>query len=182
MPPPSSVAITPSTASGGSRGGVHAPTPLSMSSFSRRDDKTPGRSQGNRRGSRRGEGGSGWDVETPLQGPRDDDVVGRNEEEDIAPLDGNVSDDGSFERQFYLDQEEGGYVLDKSEQDGSGGDMGRFLFENAKTKAREEEMEQKRKNNPRFNARQSAMQDDQDAWEENRLLSSGAATRVSTTS
>ena len=85
-------------------------------------------------------------------------------------------DDDSFDRQFYMGQEEGGYVLDKADQDGNG-DMGRFLFENAKTKAREAEMEQKRKSNPRFNARQSALQDDQDAWEENRLLSSGAATR-----
>ena len=179
MPPPASVPITPSTASGGSRGGVHAPTPLSMGSSLQRNDRTPGPSQSRRRDGRGG-GGSGWDVETPLQGPRDveDEIAGRPDD-DIAPLDGNVSDDGSFERQFYLDQEEGGYVLDKSEQDGNGGDMGRFLFENSKTKAREEEMEQKRKNNPRFNARQSAMQDDQDAWEENRLLSSGAATRVS---
>jgi hypothetical protein len=58
--------------------------------------------------------------------------------------------------------------------------MGRFLFSNEKTKAREAELERKRKENPlsgRFSARKSALQDDQQAWEENRLLSSGAAVK-----
>lgn len=86
--------------------------------------------------------------------------------------------DADFDRHFYLDQEEGGYVLESSNGQGGEGssDMGRFLFENAKTKAREQEMEEKRRQN-RFNPRKSALQDDQDAWEDNRLLSSGAAVR-----
>jgi pre-mRNA-splicing factor ATP-dependent RNA helicase DHX38/PRP16 len=104
---------------------------------------------------------SGWDIETPLQGPRSgDNIPGQPDDED-------------FDRQFYLDQEEGGYVQDSNDQ----GDMGRFLFENSKTKERQEEMEQKRHN--RFNPRKAALQDDQDTWEENRLLRSGAAVRSS---
>jgi pre-mRNA-splicing factor ATP-dependent RNA helicase DHX38/PRP16 len=186
MPPPASMAITPSTTTTNS-GGVHAPTPLSMAYSSKttttsgREDRTPA-PQGGRGGGR----GSGWDIETPLQGPRGGGAEDP-EEDMIAPLDSTITnaDDTDFDRQFYLDQEEGGYVLDKGDDQG-GGDMGRFLFENDKTKAREQEMEKKRqqqqnggvKPQPKYNPRHSALQDDQDAWEENRLLSSGAATRA----
>lgn len=112
---------------------------------------------------------SDWDVETPRQGPRDDVDPTRQ------PMP-SQADDAEFDRHFYLDEnDDGNYVVDQS---GGGDDMGRFLFENAKTKAREEEMEQKRRHQ-RFNPRKSALQDDQEAWEENRLLSSGAAVRSS---
>lgn len=87
-----------------------------------------------------------------------------------APYD---SDGEDFDRQFYL-ADEGGYVVDASDMNSSG-QLGRFLFVNEKTKAREQEMEAKRKNP--ISARQNAMLDDQEAWEENRLLSSGAASR-----
>lgn len=164
MPPPDSTApVTPSTNATSSTmrssnlrykhepgfRRLDAPTPMS------RDDSSRIQRSGPHASAR-----SGWDAETPLQGPRDKDDVPRPDDED-------------FDRQFYLDQEEGGYILDTTDQ----GDMGRFLFENAKTKAREEEMEKKRQN--RFNPRKAALQDDQDAWEENRLLSSGAAVRSS---
>jgi len=154
MPPPAAVPpVTPSTNASASsmrqrrRDDVDAPTPLARRAFNRRD-RTPAPSR------------KGWDLETPMQRPRD-------------AIDPPSPQDDDFDRNFYLDQEEGGYVLDNADQ----GDMGRFLFENAKTKAREQEMEQKRQN--RYNPRKSALQDDQDAWEENRLLSSGAAVRSS---
>jgi pre-mRNA-splicing factor ATP-dependent RNA helicase DHX38/PRP16 len=113
---------------------------------------------------------SDWDAETPLHGPRDNDV-----DDGIDPKRTVPEDDGSeFDRHFYLDEDDdGNYIVDQS----AGQDMGRFLFENAKTKAREEEMEKKRQQ--RYNPRKSALQDDQEAWEENRLLSSGAAVRSS---
>jgi len=82
-----------------------------------------------------------------------------------------------FDREFYLADDDSGFVVDKEELN-SLGKMGRFLFESAKTKAREEEMKRKRHEIPastRISARNSALMDDQDAWEENRLLSSGAA-------
>jgi pre-mRNA-splicing factor ATP-dependent RNA helicase DHX38/PRP16 len=112
---------------------------------------------------------SDWDTETPLPGRRDDVDDG------IDPRRTVPDDDGSeFDRHFYLDEDDdGNYIVDQSDNR----DMGRFLFENSKTKAREEEMEQKRQQ--RYNPRKSALQDDQEAWEENRLLSSGAAVRSS---
>jgi len=70
--------------------------------------------------------------------------------------------------------------------------MGRFLYESEKTRAREVEMEKCRTNqqNPqpkptmikttdtkKLNKKSSSLLDDQEAWEENRLLSSGAAMR-----
>lgn len=98
------------------------------------------------------------------------------------------SDGEDFDREFYL-ADEGGYVVDASAME-TNGQLGRFLFVNEKTKAREKDMEERRKN-PNYkgtgvgpqskqqflSARQSAMLDDQEAWEENRLLSSGAASR-----
>ena len=94
--------------------------------------------------------------------------------------DARIQDEKDFDRSFYLADEEGGFVLDKSEMEASG-DMGRFIFENKKTKEREAEMDRRRREDPRsgrFSARRSAMLDDQQAWEENRLLSSGAAVKL----
>ena len=97
-----------------------------------------------------------------------------------------------FDRQFYDDDEDGRYLLDPSAQvagDTGETNMGRFLFENAKTKQREADMEQRRQRDQqpahppprsaRFNAKKSALEADQEAWEESRLLSSGAAVRSS---
>ena len=60
--------------------------------------------------------------------------------------------------------------------------MGRFLYESKRTKAREEEMEKRKQKlgstgSTIRDARRNALLDDQEAWEENRLLSSGAAVR-----
>lgn len=95
-------------------------------------------------------------------------------------------DDDSFDRQFYLQEDEGHYVQDSSAGMNSGdGPMGRFLYTNNKIQARQLllEKQQQQSNNPpqrqRNNARQSALQDDQDAWEENRLFSSGVANSAS---
>jgi pre-mRNA-splicing factor ATP-dependent RNA helicase DHX38/PRP16 len=90
-----------------------------------------------------------------------------------------ASNDSEFERHFYLAEDEGHFVQDQASTEVDG-DMGRFLFNNEKTRAREAQMERKRQENPlsgRFSARKSAVQDDQHAWEENRLLSSGAAVK-----
>jgi len=88
-------------------------------------------------------------------------------------------DDADFDREFYLaDDEE--FVQDSDRN------MGRFLYESAKTKLREQEMEKQRNENAagvvnpantlRF-AKRNALKDDQEAWENSRLLSSGAAVR-----
>ena len=108
---------------------------------------------------------------------------------DAADNDAIYDSDGTdFDRQFYLAEDEGGYVVDTSEMEAQG-HLGRFLFVNEKIKAREAEMEKRRRNpmlagqahpgqQQRFmSAKQSALMDDQEAWEENRLLSSGAASR-----
>jgi pre-mRNA-splicing factor ATP-dependent RNA helicase DHX38/PRP16 len=142
-----------------------------------------GRTPSNLRSSR-----SDWDAETPLQGPRDGGGAdGRSPEPN--PL--NEDYDSDFDRQFYDNEEDGRYLIDQSAA-GPGGvqDMGRFLFENSKTRAREEEMAKRRlqqgnngglqqpqQRSERFNAKKSALQADQEAWEESRLLSSGAAVR-----
>lgn len=114
--------------------------------------------------------------ETPL-------AAGREQGEDAfartSPVPNGESDDESdFDRDFYLAEEDGGFVVDKEEM-ASSGNMGRFLYESDKTRAREAEMQRKRQENPivRMSAKKSALMDDQDAWEENRLLSSGAAVK-----
>jgi pre-mRNA-splicing factor ATP-dependent RNA helicase DHX38/PRP16 len=171
MPPPRSSLITPASSRQSSdrrhtssrrTAALDAPTPLRP--------KAGGASP------RADPSASSWDLETPAPlGPTDDPDAA------LVPPDNDNNDD-SFDRQFYLQEDEGHYVLDPSSQES--GDMGRFLFQNAKMDAREKEMEKKRLNhNPavqteqqgRFNPRRSAMQDDQEAWEKNRLLSSGAA-------
>ena len=106
---------------------------------------------------------STWDVETPLPAQMDDDPDAA-----LAPLT-EANDDDSFDRHFYLQEDEGHYVI----EDQGGEDLGRFLFNNNKMEAREKEMEQKR--SLRRDPKRNAMLDDQEAWEENRLLSSGAA-------
>lgn len=156
MPPPSEV--TPSTNATAASSMRSSNLRYKHEALSRLDAATPmSRNAATHRSMARTPAStrSGWD-ETPLPSQRDDDNIPQPDDED-------------FDRHFYLDQEEGGYVLDNTDQ----GDMGRFLFENSKTKAREEDMERKRMN--RYNPRKAALQDDQDAWEENRLLSSGAA-------
>lgn len=193
MPPPASRApVTPSTHASGSttsmrRGrhsdNVHAPTPMSRSSFSltpsihsnRRNNHNNSNRRDNpsaNRGRKYRTSRSDWDSETPLQGPRDGSP-------DIPEPTNEDSDDSDFDRQFYDNEEDGRYLIDQA---ADGNDMGRFLFDNSKTKAREEEMAKRRQQqgrSERFNARRSALQKDQEAWEESRLLSSGAAVRSS---
>lgn len=140
---------------------IDAPTPR-RDIAARRDitDRTPAR--------RRNDVSSSWDIETPL-----------TDRDDVDSKLKRPSSDDSFERHFYLAEDEGHYVQDQAGTEVDG-DMGRFLFNNEKTRAREAEMEKKRQENPltgRFSARKSALQDDQHAWEENRLLSSGAAVK-----
>jgi pre-mRNA-splicing factor ATP-dependent RNA helicase DHX38/PRP16 len=90
-------------------------------------------------------------------------------------------DEDDFDRKFYLaDDDE--YVFDESDgrnNQGNQRNMGRFLFESNKTRLREEEMERKRLKGGGIlrDAKRNALLDDQMAWEENRLLSSGAAIR-----
>jgi pre-mRNA-splicing factor ATP-dependent RNA helicase DHX38/PRP16 len=102
-----------------------------------------------------------WDVATPSPPPN-------NDEDD--------NDNASFDRQFYLQEDEGHYVM----QDSS--DMGRFLFENSKTQLRQQQ-QQLQKAGPMTKQtpgsmmqqqRQSKFADDQRAWEENRLRVAGA--------
>ena len=134
------------------------------------DAPTPGRRSATQSAqpSRRGGGGSSaWDIETPLPEASRDDP-------DADLVNPDDDDDDSFDRNFYLQEDEGHYVQERT--GGEEDDMGRFLFTNDKMKAREAAME-KQRTGGRVSARQSALQDDQDAWEENRLLSSGAAVR-----
>jgi pre-mRNA-splicing factor ATP-dependent RNA helicase DHX38/PRP16 len=112
---------------------------------------------------------SAWDNETPTSMVKDDPDASLLRSMPLHHRSEPNEDQDAFNREFYLQEDEGHYVVDAQ----GNNDMGRFLFTNAKTQAREAELEQKRQG--RFNARKSAMQDDQEAWETNRLLSSGAA-------
>ena len=89
-----------------------------------------------------------------------------------ASSDGFVDDDA--ERAYY-DAEEFGAVA--GDDDGVGG--GVFLGDAAKFRAREEAMARERTKGdikqPKMSAKKSALIADQNAWEENRLLTSGAA-------
>ena len=147
---------------------------------------------------------SSWDVETPMSSRRDaeDDALLRSkqrnskksngdddDDEAVAPLKpGDDEGDDEFDRQYYLADDDEAYVPSQDASDPSHQhDLGRFLFESDKTRQREAEMEKKRREGglgggvvpreQRMSARKSALRDDQDAWEENRLLSSGAAVR-----
>jgi pre-mRNA-splicing factor ATP-dependent RNA helicase DHX38/PRP16 len=110
----------------------------------------------------------GVDAPTPMRRPATAKI---DRDESFAPRNKRfAADDDDWDRDFYLNEDDqGNYVPDDEEHQ-----MGRFLFENAKTQEREKELERKRREQPLH--RKSAMQDDQDAWEANRLLSSGAAT------
>ena len=89
--------------------------------------------------------------------------------------------DEEFDRQFYLADDE---EFIQENQANNNQNMGRFLFESNKTKARQEEMEKRKQilgsagsTTTLRDARRNALRDDQETWEENRLLSSGAAIR-----
>jgi hypothetical protein len=73
--------------------------------------------------------------------------------------------DESFERDFYLQEDEGHYVQDDNSEQQA---MGRFLFTSDKIQARVTQ---------KVSARQNALMDDQVAWEENRLVSAGTVRR-----
>ena len=85
-----------------------------------------------------------------------------------------------FDRNFYLGDDDS-VVFDSS--DGVGSSVN--LFENSKTRQREEDMERRREQQRNgmggaikergMSAKRSALNDDQNRWEENRLLTSGAA-------
>ena len=210
MPPPASrgpgtpsthaSTLSSSTASRSRRGDGRgdAPTPIMSRPSSAQRSNNNSNNSNNNNGRRNDTGNrmasssnarsrSDWDAETPIQGPRDGDSS------PIQPIGGEDEYDSDFDREFYDDEEDGRYVIDQSAVDG-GQDMGRFLFENSKTKAREADMEKRRRQqgpmnshtqqqqqprSERFNAKKSALQADQEAWEESRLLSSGAAVRSS---
>ena len=83
-------------------------------------------------------------------------------------------EDEEFDRQFYL-AEDDEYLPNA---DGAASQNGRFIFESERTKAREAEMQKRKSQGGSIRqARQSALDKDQQTWEENRLLSSGAAMR-----
>jgi pre-mRNA-splicing factor ATP-dependent RNA helicase DHX38/PRP16 len=103
-----------------------------------------------------------------------------------AEGDNGEEDDDEFDRRFYLADD------DEYPQGGEGGgggggkDHGRFLFESDRTRAREAEVLRRReaaggggddRRQTMRQARQSTLDKDQRTWEENRLLSSGAAMR-----
>ena len=82
--------------------------------------------------------------------------------------------DEEFDRQFYLAEDD--EYLPNPDSNNSG-TYGRFLYESSRTQAREAEMQKRKQGTSIREARQSALDKDQNTWEENRLLSSGAATR-----
>ena len=97
----------------------------------------------------------------------------------------NTSDneeDAEFDRQFYLADDDVPFIMDSTSSNNDDTfENNRFLFTNDKIRQRELDMQKKRdsgNNRGRMsknNARKSALLDDQEKWEENRLLSSGAA-------
>lgn len=137
-----------------------APTPGRQSSYQQQQQQRTPSSQ------RRGSNHNAWEVETPAPLPRDN--------VDAALIEPLEHADEDFDRDFYLQEDEGHAIQDTTNDN----DLGRFLYTNAKIEARQEAMEKQQKEgqkNPRQNARQSALNHDQQAWEENRLLSAGAA-------
>ncbi|KAL7483408.1 hypothetical protein ACHAW6_009063 [Cyclotella cf. meneghiniana] len=87
-------------------------------------------------------------------------------------------EDDEFDRQFYL-AEDDEYLPNADSQTSQNG---RFIYESERTKAREAEMQKRKQHGGGVGirqARQSALDKDQQTWEENRLLSSGAAMRSS---
>jgi len=96
------------------------------------------------------------------------------------------NDNNDFDRKFYLDDNEDGPTVDQSTDSTSS----RFLFENDKTREREAKLDKQRAaaksgmghgamKEAGMSARKSALNDDQNRWEENRLLTSGAAVQGS---
>jgi pre-mRNA-splicing factor ATP-dependent RNA helicase DHX38/PRP16 len=153
--------VTPSTVSTASR---HNNNTTSTYNHRSLDAPTPRRYQEPESAQPNSRSTSAWDVETPA--PMNDN----------DPDTALVEPEDEFDREFYLQEDEGHYVQDDAAAAvaaGTGASMGRFLYTNAKIEAREAALERQRQG--RVSARQSALQDDQDAWETNRLLSSGAA-------
>lgn len=168
---------------------AYAQTPMMDS---RSNDRN--RSYSNHHRSNRDTNSNAWENETPLYNRKSDaDDIAQRAVTSVRAFPGgggatatpmirsqhsrkpNIvpeQDDEEFDREFYLaDDEE--FVQDGNDN------MGRFLYESAKTKAREKEMQQQREKNvnPLRNAKRNALMDDQEAWENSRLLSSGAAVR-----
>ncbi|GMI14639.1 hypothetical protein TrLO_g7168 [Triparma laevis f. longispina] len=96
----------------------------------------------------------------------------------------NIEED-DFQRSYYHGDDDTSTLT--SANDGS--NMGRFLYSSEKMKQREEEMDRARESGKKLggmgvqkekgmSARKSALNDDQRMWEENRLLTSGAAVRT----
>jgi hypothetical protein len=140
-----------------------APTPGRQSSYQQQHQQQQQRMPSSQR---RGSNNNAWEVETPAPLPRDN--------VDAALIEPLETADEDFDRDFYLQEDEGHAIQDATNDN----DLGRFLYTNAKIEARQEAMEKQQKEgqkNPRQNARQSALNHDQQAWEENRLLSAGAA-------
>jgi pre-mRNA-splicing factor ATP-dependent RNA helicase DHX38/PRP16 len=113
----------------------------------------------------------------------------KDEEDSVAPLvpnikasaghdrgdgDGDDDDQDEFDREFYLQDEDNPTLLDPGDDTAAGS---RFIYTNATTEQREQELERrKQQGTQRQTAKQRDIHQDQTKWEENRLLSSGAAT------
>jgi pre-mRNA-splicing factor ATP-dependent RNA helicase DHX38/PRP16 len=152
-PPPKqrpNTQVTNSTASSGTipnRHHQHPSTTTTTTSTQRRRTKVVEEEDDDEKGD--------WDVATPSPPPNNNEV------------DDDDDDNASFDRQFYLQEDEGHYVMQDSN------DMGRFLFENSKTQLRQQQQLQKASHGKQTQ-RQSKFADDQRAWEENRLRVAGA--------
>ena len=179
---------------------AYAETPIIHQNDSRNNSHYRPRENATPRGRR-----SAWESETPMnaRGKDQDDILKRSALTSVRAFPGggpggpgetpmtemskstnNNNDstrnaDEEFDREFYLADDE------EFVQDGKR-NMGRFLYESAKTKQREEEMKRRRDQNeagtvnPATSLREmkrNALKDDQEAWENSRLLSSGAAVR-----
>lgn len=128
--------------------------------------------------SQRGRDNSSWETETPVPTARDtvDGAFMAPNANGTTNTASAPDNDQEFDRDFYLQEDEGHAVQDASDEQ----DLGRFLYTNSKIEARQAAMEQQRQrsNNPLKTAKQSALNHDQQAWEENRLLSAGAAVQA----
>lgn len=181
------------------RGGIDEAEDRIASMRSSRDSVSASRSRQHWRGG----AGAATPRRTPMgSSNRNASNLGKNPEDDDDPFDerhadlpasikerhdGKGDDDNDeFDRQFYLaDDDE--YLPNADESaggDGANTTHGRFIFESERTRAREAEMQKRREAGGGAavslrQARQSALDKDQQTWEENRLLSSGAAMRSS---
>lgn len=127
------------------------------------ESRTPRRGDSYRPGTSRSEGqGASW-RETPRRGERA--PTSRSEGAGGSLRDKMEAKDEDFERQFYLQDEEG------ARDDGDDP----FLGDAAKLEAREKE--RARQQVKRLSARQSQFNEDNARWEENRMLTSGVAYR-----